>query len=141
MGITLCLCYKVISTCVCPCLSCLCKTSRAHTIFWFGFPIVSIRVYVKGANLLSHCSLLCLGVCVSVRESLCVHECAQLHATNFPSHPVLLRRNHPWLVLQYPEKNKWRGQQAAGEHLSSSVQQMGYAGEGTAVWFTFSSKS
>lgn len=118
--------------CLCSYLYCLWH-NNSSTRFWFCFPIIwqrkYIRVYVNGANLVSQCSSLSLGVYVSVRESRCVHGCAQVRVTNFPSHPVLLRRNQPWLVLQHPEKDKWRGQQAAGEHLSSSAQQMGEAGQ------------
>lgn len=78
----------------------------------------------------------------TVHVCACAYACVQVCVTNFfffLSHPVLPRRNHPWLVLQHPEEDKWRGQQAAGEQLLSSAQQMGEAGQGIAVRFTFSS--
>lgn len=78
------------------------------------------------------------STCMRLHLCMCVSVCDQFFFF-FLSHPVLPRRNHPWLVLKYPGEDKWRGQMAAGEQLLSSGQQMGEAGQGSAVGFTFSS--
>lgn len=44
------------------------------------------------------------------------------------------------LVLQHPERDKWRGQQAAGEQLLSSVQQMrSWTGNSCGLYFPVNS--